>query len=702
MGLINNIALLLALGLLYDTLLHKRRRISTVGSPLLTGLFIGLLGLAIMMTPWTYVPGVVFDTRSVLLCVAGLFFGTIPTVVAVLVTALFRAYTGGVGMWTGIAVIFTSGAIGLIWRHYRGGKLSTISIWELYLFGLLVHATMLLWMLTLPRAAAFGVLSELGVPVIVLFPIATMLLGKLMSNRHAHEKVEEELRESQQELSEMFSMSLNMISIADINSSIFLKINPAFKRILGYDEGELLNRSFLDFIHPDDLESTQKVIRDQLLEGEYVINFANRFRCKDGSFRWLEWVLHPIPTRGITFSMAQDITLRKQSEDRLRESEERFRSIFNKSPMGIAVLNSKTGQFVQVNQKYSHIVGYSAEDMLNLGVQDLTHPEDLMEDLDNMKRLRANEIDLFSMEKRYICKGGTIRWVDLTVVPLWGKEKELGFHLAIVNDITDRKQDEVERQQLESQLRQNQKMESIGTLAGGVAHEINNPINGIMNYAQLIIDHPELNETVADYAGEIIHETRRIAEIVRNLLTFSRDEKERHSLANIEDIIQQTLSLINTVIRKDQITIHVDIDSDLPKLKCRSQQIQQVMMNIVLNARDALNEKYMNHTGPKEILVRSSLFHSNGRGWIRTTIEDFGAGVSKKVQDRIFDPFFTTKPKEKGTGLGLSISYGIVKEHNGELRLENKSGEPTRFHIELPVDNGWDLDKSESHESADQ
>lgn len=246
---------------------------------------------------------------------------------------------------------------------------------------------------------------------------------------------------------------------------------------------------------------------------------------------------------------------------------------------------------------------------------------------------------------------------------------------------------EKEKRRLEVHLNQQQRLESIGTLAGGVAHEINNPINGIMNYGQLILDSSETDNKNAEYAKEIIYESERVATIVKNLLQFSRQEKQEHSYANIKDIIEQTLSLINTIIRHDQIDLQVDITKGLPDIKCRSQQIQQVIMNLLTNARDTLNEKYPRYHEDKIIKLYCKEFNKHNRKWIRITVEDHGIGIPKSAQERVFEPFFSTKERDKGTGLGLPLSYGIVKEHHGELTFETKEGSYTRFHIDLPVEN---------------
>ncbi|MBT3380289.1 MAG: response regulator [Lentisphaerae bacterium] len=251
--------------------------------------------------------------------------------------------------------------------------------------------------------------------------------------------------------------------------------------------------------------------------------------------------------------------------------------------------------------------------------------------------------------------------------------------------------DVTDRLRLEAQLRQAQKLESIGTLAGGVAHEINNPINGIMNYAQLILDDLEEEDQNASFAGEIIHETERIAILVKNLLQFARHDKQSHSPARVIDIVEATSSLIHTVMRHDQITLEIDVAEDLPEIKCRSQQIQQVVMNLLTNARDALNEKYEGYHEDKIIRLTAGLTERKGAPGIRLTVEDHGAGISDEVRGHMFEPFYTTKRQEKGTGLGLAIGYGIVADHHGELQVESELGEWTRFHVDLPVDNGWVL-----------
>ena len=207
-----------------------------------------------------------------------------------------------------------------------------------------------------------------------------------------------------------------------------------------------------------------------------------------------------------------------------------------------------------------------------------------------------------------------------------------------------------------------------------------------MNYGQLILDISDKDSETKEYANEIIHETKRVATIVKNLLDFSRQNNETHTKARIEDVIEHTLSLIRTVIKKDQIILEVNVENNLPELECRSQQLQQVIMNLMTNARDALNGKYEGFDDSKKLIISAERIINNKNDMIRITVEDFGNGIPKGVQDRIFEPFFTTKTRDKGTGLGLSISHGIIKDHNGNLRFETEENENTKFIIELPCE----------------
>jgi signal transduction histidine kinase len=242
-----------------------------------------------------------------------------------------------------------------------------------------------------------------------------------------------------------------------------------------------------------------------------------------------------------------------------------------------------------------------------------------------------------------------------------------------------------EKLKLDERALQQQRLESIGTLASGVAHEINNPINAVMNFAQLILDEPGCTEPMRDFGSSIIKESERIAHIVRNLLRFSRRDPEQSAPVLLKDIVTATLSLVAPMLRKDQVVLTCDVADGALAVHCRMQQIQQVLLNLISNASHAVNEQFSEEPGRKKISIRGRVFDRDGAPWVRLTVEDNGPGIRPENRPRIFDPFFTTKQTDRGTGLGLSISYRIVREHQGNLWFETQVGMGTKFHLELPV-----------------
>lgn len=260
--------------------------------------------------------------------------------------------------------------------------------------------------------------------------------------------------------------------------------------------------------------------------------------------------------------------------------------------------------------------------------------------------------------------------------------QDIGY-LLVLSDLTAVRLASRDRERLEAQIAQTERLASLGRLAAAVAHEINNPLNVLLNYGQLISDAPSDVERVKDFIGNLMKEGERIATIVRDLLSFSRQRAEAHSPARLADIVNGTLSLTYTLLRRDQISLEVDVPEDLPTVLCRTQQIQQVVMNLVHNARDALNERYPGPDPDKTIRIAATRMDRDVGSWVRLTVEDHGCGIPEEVEERIFDPFVTTKSREKGTGLGLSISYGIVQDHKGEIGFERVPGGGTCFHVDL-------------------
>ncbi len=273
------------------------------------------------------------------------------------------------------------------------------------------------------------------------------------------------------------------------------------------------------------------------------------------------------------------------------------------------------------------------------------------------------------------------RWWDIKIIKVKDeKEHEIGT-LVTLWEITEIKKSEEARKRIENQLFHKHKLESIGTLASGVAHEINNPMTGIINYAKLLRNRIS-DQNLKSYAEGIIEEGERISLIVKSLLAFSRKEQPKLEKADLRRLVESSVHLIRSIMRKEHVHIQIDFPDDFPTVACRPQQIQQVLINLLTNAVDALREK--SKSEKKQITISGRLV-DDAQDMVQLIIEDNGTGIPEEIVDRIYDPFFSTKPRDLGTGLGLSVSYGIIERHGGQLRCESEKGKFTRFYIELPL-----------------
>lgn len=260
--------------------------------------------------------------------------------------------------------------------------------------------------------------------------------------------------------------------------------------------------------------------------------------------------------------------------------------------------------------------------------------------------------------------------------PLKGPDGSVVNVIILASDIT-------EKLQLRAEAMRASQLAALGELAAGVAHEINNPLNGIINFAQLLLDR-ELPPEEHEFARHIIGEGHRVAEIVSNLLTFSRKPLEEPHPLSLAEALHGVLKLTTVNLRHDNILLEVDIAPDLPPVVGHFQQLQQVLLNVISNACYALNQKYPGVDPHKRLQIGMHRFDSEGDCWVRTSITDYGTGIPADLLDKVCDPFFTSKPQGAGTGLGMSISHGIVAAHNGRLLLSSSHGAWTRVVIDLP------------------
>jgi PAS domain S-box-containing protein len=365
---------------------------------------------------------------------------------------------------------------------------------------------------------------------------------------------------------------------------------------------------------------------------------------------------------------------RKHAEAALRESEEKLSGILNSIPDMILMLNNDLditwANRIAVELLHSDPVGKRCFDAFNLC-------KEPCEACNVQKCFKDGLRDEHELE---LTRADGSR-IDLWCTASVATRAENGVAKSVVvvyRDITEKKR-------LQAETAKSCQLASIGELAAGVAHEINNPINGIINCAQMFLDEEGLSGEQIEISQRILKAGGRIAMIVRNLLSFARNHEEEPDRVHVKSILSDSLDLTEAQIRKDGIDLKVNIPDNIPEIKVRGYQVQQVFLNIISNARYALNQKFTGTHKNKVLQINGEAVESNGKTYVRTIFFDFGTGISSEILDRICDPFFSNKPHGEGTGLGLSISHAIIKAHGGELFFDSVKGEYTKVIIELPA-----------------
>ncbi len=473
-----------------------------------------------------------------------------------------------------------------------------------------------------------------------------------------------ERKKAEEELEDIFNLSPDMIAVCTTEGK-FLKVNPSWEKVLGYTTKEILDLGWAKLVHPDDVARTNKEVEKQL-KGGPVVNFSNRFKCKDGSYKSLEWQA-TYAKEGIVHATARDITERKKAEEELREKEEFNFALFQHNPIQIIVVD-REGRVIKINMAKRK----SGDRMPNIG------------DVMYKDYARSHEIDMHSELMECMRQDKTKMFPELKYDDKFLNISIASFPKGAIitsQDITEQKRAEKERERLQAQLIQSEKMAGIGTLASGIAHEFNNLLHIMRGHAEFAQSTKKAKD-MEEALDMVLKTSDDVAKIVGDLLTFARkkpSEEEKES-GDIADSIELVLSLTEEHLRKQNIKV-IRKYGRTPQIEMNRGEIQQVFLNIVNNARDAMLPK----GGKLEIETKQH------NGNIEVSISDTGKGIEKENLGKLFEPFFTTKRTEEddsdipGTGLGLSVSYGIVKRHGGTIEVKSKINKGTTFTLKLPL-----------------
>ncbi len=462
-------------------------------------------------------------------------------------------------------------------------------------------------------------------------------------------------------------------------------VNDQWLDLFGYAREEVIGFPVQRFQEPQSaarmeadwaLAVSQRVARER----------ERRFICKTGKVLdiMLSCTIETFPDDTLRSICAlTDVTDRKRAQTALRESEERFRSAMLHSAIGMALV-APDGHWLQVNAALCQITGYSANELMNLTFQDITHPEDLDADLAHATALLNGEITSYTMEKRYIRKDGAVVWIQLTGSLVRDAAGRPLYFIGQVQNIQERRRAEAALHESEARLRQAEKMAALGELAGGIAHDFNNVLQTVHGGAGLIRSHATDAARVQRFAGMIENAAQRGSSITRRLLAFARCDALNAEVVHVPALLEDLREMLALGAA---ITVSVDTGNAVPPVLVDRGQLESVLVNLAANARDAMPEG-----GTLTFSATSETFpdgSDNGAlrpgAYIRLSVADTGTGMAPEALARASEPFFTTKAAGKGTGLGLSMARGFAEQSGGALTITSEIDQGTVVTLWLPV-----------------
>jgi PAS domain S-box-containing protein len=499
----------------------------------------------------------------------------------------------------------------------------------------------------------------------------------------------EEYRQDAVRFRTIFEAAPLGIVIADPQGYI-LEANQAFFQMLGYRHRQIKSMTFVDITYPDDREETIK-LSNAVREGRISsYQTEKRYLKNDGQILWAIVRASAVKDQNgniqYWLGIMEDISERKSAQEALMESERRYRNILGSIAEGYFEVDLE-GNFTFFNNRVCQIIGYERNELLGMNNRQYTSPETARKMYHIFNRVFHTGEPAKVTKYEIIQKNGTKKNLEVSASLMKGADDQPAGFRGIMRDVTSRIQAEKEKKRLESQVQHAQKMEAIGTLAGGIAHDFNNLLMGFQGNISLMKmdltdEHPH-----QEFLNNMESYVKRGSELTRQILGFARGGKYQVKTTNINVLINKNADMFSRA--RKEITIHKKFQEDLYTVDVDRGQIEQVLLNLFVNAWQAMPGGGNLYVETENINLQANDYDKpyaiDSGKYVRITVSDSGIGMGKKTQERIFEPFFTTKAFGRGTGLGLASAYGIIKNHNGIINVYSEKGHGTTFKIYLPA-----------------
>jgi two-component system cell cycle sensor histidine kinase/response regulator CckA len=523
-------------------------------------------------------------------------------------------------------------------------------------------------------------------------------------NITARKEIEKYLRQERDRNQRYLDLAGVILVAIDRDQKIIL-INRKGCDLLEYDGEELIGKNWFDVAIPPALRDEIKSVYSRIMSGvmRQVEFYENVVVSKTGQQRTIAWHNSSLQDDAGniigTLSSGEDITSRKLAELALTQSEQRFRRLIESVTDYIYSAEVESGRVVRTNHGpgCASVTGYTSEEYWNDPElwNRMIFDADRNTVIDQTKSILSGK-PIAPFEHRIIHKDGSIRWIRNTSVPHYDAEGRLAYYDGLIADITPVKT-------LENQLRQAQKMEAVGQLAGGVAHDFNNILTAIIGYAHLLLMKIHENDPLRAFLDPILVSAERASHLTSSLLAFSRKQVSDLRPVDLNKIVKRVEHLLVSIIGEN-FEFQTKLSSQNMMVLADSMQIEQVLMNLSTNARDSMPNGGTLLFRTEEIMLAEDFVRNHSYGipgqYVSLSVSDTGIGIDENTQSKIFEPFFTTKEVGKGTGLGLSIVYGVIKQHNGFIDVSSAPGKGSTFTIYLPLLTTSDADKSASDPAA--